>query len=79
MKEDFFMTNRLRFKELREEGYTLKNISELMHISYKTSKRLNKEMKNGTLIREHTLKGYLTKGICSFIQIGYKRRQSWCV
>ena len=29
------MANRLRFKELSDEGYTLENISILMHISRK--------------------------------------------
>lgn len=52
---DFFMTKRQQFKSFREDGKTLRFISELMHVSLKTAKRWNKEWKEGALIRQHRL------------------------
>jgi len=51
------MTKRQMFKELRDKAYTLLKISLIIGVSLKTAKRMNKEYKEGTLIREHGLVG----------------------
>ena len=52
---NFFMTKRIKFKLYRDDGLNLKWISDLMGVSEKTTKRWNKELKEGTLIRQHGL------------------------